>query len=232
MTRLSVNINKIATLRNARGEDYPNLIKTAQDIINFGAQGITIHPRPDERHIRYSDAFELKEKINTELNIEGNPSKKFIDLVNTVKPEQVTLVPDSEDAITSNAGWNTITNFSFLKDIVNEFQSNSIRVSIFIDPDIGPQVVSVTIPLGGIYINDDPTSTIMSNGGSNGVSPAIGLNGFGTVMQTIQQFNPIPAPGAYETVQVRTMQPLSGSSQANQDTIMNTQLGTATVVIS
>ncbi len=95
-----------------------------------------------------------------------------------------------------------------------------------------PQVVSVTIPLGGIYINDDPTSTIMSNGGSNGVSPAIGLNGFGTVMQTIQQFNPIPAPGAYETVQVRTMQPLSGSSQANQDTIMNTQLGTATVVIS
>ena len=136
MTRLSVNINKIATLRNARGEDYPNLIKTAQDIINFGAQGITIHPRPDERHIRYSDAFELKEKINTELNIEGNPSKKFIDLVNTIKPEQVTLVPDSEDVITSNAGWNTITNFSFLKDIVNEFQSNSIRVSIFIDPDI------------------------------------------------------------------------------------------------
>ena len=136
MTRLSVNINKIATLRNARGEDYPNLIKTAQDIINFGAQGITIHPRPDERHIRYSYAFELKEKINTELNIEGNPSKKFIDLVNTVKPEQVTLVPDSEDAITSNAGCNTITNFSFLKDIVNEFQSNSIRVSIFIDPEI------------------------------------------------------------------------------------------------
>ena len=136
MTRLSVNINKIATLRNARGEDYPNLIKTAQDIINFGAQGITIHPRPDERHIRYSDAFELKEKINTELNIEGNPSKKFIDLVNTIKTEQVTLVPDSEDAITSNAGCNTITNFSFLKDIVNEFQSNSIRVSIFIDPDI------------------------------------------------------------------------------------------------
>ena len=136
MTRLSVNINKIATLRNARGEDYPNLIKTAQDIINFGAQGITIHPRPDERHIRYSDAFELKEKINTELNIEGNPSKKFIDLVNTIKPEQVTLVPDSEDVITSNAGWNTITNFSFLRDIVNEFQSNSIRVSIFIDPEI------------------------------------------------------------------------------------------------
>ena len=136
MTRLSVNINKIATLRNARGEDYPNLIKTAQDIISFGAQGITIHPRPDGRHIRYSDAYELKEKINTELNIEGNPNKKFIDLVNEIKPEQVTLVPDSEDVITSNAGWDTINNFSFLNDIVKEFKSNSIRVSIFIDPDI------------------------------------------------------------------------------------------------
>ena len=136
MTRLSVNINKIATLRNARGEDYPNLIKTAEDIISFGAQGITIHPRPDERHIRYSDAYELKEKINTELNIEGNPNKKFIDLVNEIKPEQVTLVPDSENVITSNAGWDTINNFSFLNDIVKEFQSNSIRVSIFIDPDI------------------------------------------------------------------------------------------------
>ena len=136
MTRLSVNINKIATLRNARGEDYPNLIKTAEDIISFGAQGITIHPRPDERHIRYSDAYELKEKINTELNIEGNPNKKFIDLVNEIKPEQVTLVPDSEDVITSNAGWDTINNFSFLKDIVKQFKSNSIRVSIFIDPDI------------------------------------------------------------------------------------------------
>lgn len=136
MTILSVNINKIATLRNARGENYPNLLNTALDIVKFGAQGITIHPRPDERHIRYSDAFELKEKINTELNIEGNPSKKFIDLVNSIKPEQVTLVPDSEDAITSNAGWNTINNFSFLNDIVKEFHSSSIRVSIFIDPDI------------------------------------------------------------------------------------------------
>ena len=136
MTRLSVNINKIATLRNARGEDYPNLLKTAQDIITYGAQGITIHPRPDERHIRYSDAFNLKENISTELNIEGNPSKKFIDLVTEIKPEQVTLVPDSEDAITSSAGWDTINNFSFLNDIVEEFHSNSIRVSVFIDPDL------------------------------------------------------------------------------------------------
>jgi len=136
MTRLSVNINKIATLRNARGEDYPNLLKTAQDIISYGGQGITIHPRPDERHIRYSDAFNLKENISAELNIEGNPSKKFIDLVTEIKPEQVTLVPDSEDAITSSAGWDTINNFSFLNDIVEEFHSNSIRVSVFIDPNL------------------------------------------------------------------------------------------------
>ena len=136
MTILSVNINKIATLRNARGEDYPNLLNTAIDIIKFGAQGITIHPRPDERHVRYQDAMDLKRNISCELNIEGNPIKKFIDLVNEVKPAQVTLVPDSVDAITSNSGWDTVTNYSFLKDIVDNFRSNSIRVSIFINPDI------------------------------------------------------------------------------------------------
>ena len=136
MTILSVNINKIATLRNARGEDYPNLLNTAIDIIKFGAQGITIHPRPDERHVRYQDAMDLKRNISCELNIEGNPIKKFIDLVNEVKPAQVTLVPDSVDAITSNSGWDTVANYSFLKDIVDNFRSNSIRVSIFINPDI------------------------------------------------------------------------------------------------
>jgi len=135
MTKLSVNINKIATLRNARGEDYPNLVKTANDIIKFGAEGITIHPRPDERHIKYSDAYDLKQNISTELNIEGNPSKKFINMVCEVKPNQVTLVPDESDAITSNSGWDTVKNFDFLKDVVEEFKSNSIRVSIFIDPD-------------------------------------------------------------------------------------------------
>ena len=135
MTKLSVNINKIATLRNARGEDYPNLVKTAKDIIKFGAEGITIHPRPDERHIKYSDAFDLKQNISTELNIEGNPSKKFINMVCEVKPDQVTLVPDESDAITSNSGWDTVKNFDFLKDIVEGFKSNLIRVSIFIDPD-------------------------------------------------------------------------------------------------
>ena len=164
MTKLSVNINKIATLRNARGEDYPNLVKTAKDIIKFGAEGITIHPRPDERHIKYSDAYDLKQNISTELNIEGNPSKKFINMVCEVKPDQVTLVPDESDAITSNSGWDTVKNFNFLKDVVEELKSNSIRVSIFIDPDSkmlegakkinADRVELFTGPYAKQYIND------------------------------------------------------------------------------
>jgi len=134
MTKLSVNINKIATLRNARGGNVPDLLKVAADIQKFGAQGITIHPRPDERHIRYQDARDLKSVVYTEYNIEGNPEKSFIDLVLEVKPEQVTLVPDAVDAITSNAGWDTISHQSFLKEIIQEFQRNSIRTSIFVDP--------------------------------------------------------------------------------------------------
>ena len=134
MTKLSVNINKIATLRNARGGNVPDLLKVATDIQKFGAQGITIHPRPDERHIRYQDARDLKSVVHTEYNIEGNPEKSFIDLVLEVKPEQVTLVPDAVDAITSNAGWDTILNQSFLKEIIQEFQRNNIRTSIFVDP--------------------------------------------------------------------------------------------------
>jgi len=136
MAQLSVNINKIATLRNSRGENYPNLLTTAKDIINFGAEGITIHPRPDERHIKYSDAEDLKSNISCELNIEGNPIKKFIDLVCKVRPAQVTLVPDSLDDITSNSGWDTLSNYSFLKDIIKDFKSKSIRVSVFINPDV------------------------------------------------------------------------------------------------
>ena len=135
MTSLSVNINKIATLRNSRGGDMPNLIQTAQDIEAFGAQGITIHPRPDERHIRYRDAHDLKKVVKTELNIEGNPVPKFIELVLAVKPDQVTFVPDAEDAITSNAGWETIKHQSFLTEVIQECKSNGIRTSIFIDPD-------------------------------------------------------------------------------------------------
>lgn len=134
MTKLSVNINKIATLRNARGGNVPDLLQVAKDIQKFGAHGITIHPRPDERHIRYQDARDLKSVVYTEYNIEGNPDQKFIDLVLEVKPTQVTLVPDSIDAITSNAGWNTIKYQDYLKEIVQEFHKNNIRTSIFVDP--------------------------------------------------------------------------------------------------
>lgn len=134
MTKLSVNINKIATLRNSRGGDVPNLVQFVKDVQGFGAEGITIHPRPDERHIRYQDAYDLKSEVYTEYNIEGNPIKKFIDLVLDVQPTQVTLVPDSVDAITSNAGWDTIKHKDFLVDVIKEFQQNNIRTSIFVDP--------------------------------------------------------------------------------------------------
>lgn len=136
MTHLSVNINKIATLRNARGGNVPDLIKVAKDIETFGGQGITVHPRPDERHIRYQDVFDLKPIVTTEFNIEGNPVPKFIDLVLKVKPHQVTLVPDAEDAITSNAGWDTSKHQEFLKEVISEFNRNGIRTSIFVDPDV------------------------------------------------------------------------------------------------
>ncbi len=135
MTKLSVNVNKIATLRNSRGGNVPDLLKVAADIEAFGAQGITIHPRPDERHIRYQDARDLKQIVNTELNIEGNPVTKFIDLVLETRPTQVTLVPDAEDAITSNCGWDTIQNSSFLKEVIAEFKKNGIRTSIFVNAD-------------------------------------------------------------------------------------------------
>jgi len=136
MTKLSVNINKIATLRNSRGGNVPNLLKVAADIEAFGAEGITIHPRPDERHIRYQDARDLKTIVTTEYNIEGNPITSFMDLVLEVKPTQVTLVPDELNAITSNAGWNTIKHQSFLKEVISEFKKNGIRTSIFIDTDL------------------------------------------------------------------------------------------------
>ncbi|PQV51626.1 pyridoxine 5'-phosphate synthase [Jejuia pallidilutea] len=134
MTKLSVNINKIATLRNSRGGDVPNVVDFAKDVQRFGAEGVTIHPRPDERHIRYQDARDLKPVVYTEFNIEGNPVKSFMDLVLEVKPTQVTLVPDAEDAITSNAGWDTIKHKDFLIEVISEFQKNGIRTSIFVDP--------------------------------------------------------------------------------------------------
>ena len=135
MTKLSVNINKIATLRNSRGGNVPNLLTVAADLQDYGAQGITIHPRPDQRHIKYDDALALSKVLTTEFNIEGNPITKFVDLVNRIKPDQVTLVPDEENALTSNTGWDTIKHRDFLKEVINEFKGNGIRTSIFIDPN-------------------------------------------------------------------------------------------------
>ncbi len=136
MTKLSVNINKIATLRNARGGNIPDVCQVALDCEHFGAEGITVHPRPDERHIRYADVFQLRPILRTEFNIEGYPSPAFIQLVKSVKPHQVTLVPDPPDAITSNAGWNVEKNMEFLKETVSDFQSVGIRVSIFVDTNL------------------------------------------------------------------------------------------------
>ena len=135
MTRLSVNINKIATLRNARGGNVPDLLKAARDCESFGAEGITVHPRPDQRHIRYSDVYALRPLITTEFNIEGNPIPEFCDLVLDVRPDQVTLVPDAHDALTSNAGWNTLEYKDFLTEKCRLFKSLGIRVSVFTDPD-------------------------------------------------------------------------------------------------
>lgn len=135
MTKLSVNINKIATLRNARGGNMPNVVDAAINVQKFGAQGVTIHPRPDERHITYQDAYDIFPSVNTEYNIEGNPIESFMKMVLAIKPTQVTLVPDSVDVLTSNAGWDTISHKDFLSEIITECKRNDIRTSIFIDPD-------------------------------------------------------------------------------------------------
>ncbi len=136
MTKLSVNINKIATIRNARGGNNPDVLKVALDCESFGAQGITVHPRPDERHIRYQDVRNLRPVVRKEFNIEGNPIEKYIDLVLEVKPTQVTLVPDADNQITSNHGWDTKANISFLTDVIGRFKEVGIRTSIFVDPDV------------------------------------------------------------------------------------------------
>jgi pyridoxine 5-phosphate synthase len=137
MTHLSVNINKIATLRNSRGGNNPDLLKVALDCERFGAQGITVHPRPDERHIRYQDVYDLKENIHTEFNIEGNPKEqKFVELVLATKPAQVTLVPDAQNQLTSDHGWDTISEQAYLKEIIAVFKAAGIRVSIFVDPNV------------------------------------------------------------------------------------------------
>ncbi len=146
MTKLSVNINKIATLRNARGGDFPSVTEAAIKIQEFGAHGITIHPRPDERHITRKDVYDLKPLVYTEFNIEGNPHRPFIDMVLEVKPEQVTLVPDADDAITSNSGWDCEKNLEFLKSVIAEFKNAGIRTSIFLDPN--PEMVKFAAETG------------------------------------------------------------------------------------
>ena len=146
MTKLSVNVNKIATLRKARGGNVPNVLKVALDCERFGADGITVHPRPDERHIRYADVYELRPALSTEFNIEGNPTDAFIDLVLKVKPAQVTLVPDAPDAITSNAGWDTRKHFDFLVKVIDEFKSAGIRTSIFVGTDL--ELITLAAKIG------------------------------------------------------------------------------------
>lgn len=160
MTKLSVNINKIATIRNARGGNNPDVVKVALDCERFGAEGITVHPRPDERHIRYADVIALKPVLSTEFNIEGYPQKSFNELVLRVRPAQVTLVPDSPDQITSNAGWDTIRNFSFLTDVVNEFKEAGIRTSIFVGTD--PAMIELAAKIGAdrVELYTEPYATV------------------------------------------------------------------------
>lgn len=173
MTKLSVNINKLATLRNSRGGNVPNITTSAKDIESFGAQGITVHPRPDERHIRYQDARDLKNVVTTEFNIEGNPIPKFIDLVLEVRPTQVTLVPDAEDAITSNAGWNTLKHRDFLKDVISIFKNNGIRTSIFVDPD--PKMVegALATETDRIELYTERYAEAFSKGNKEGIAPFV-----------------------------------------------------------
>ncbi len=173
MTRLSVNINKIATIRNARGGNMPNVAKAAVDCEKFGAEGITVHPRPDERHIRYSDVREIKPLVTTEFNIEGNPIPSFVDLVLEVKPHQVTLVPDAHNAITSNAGWDTINNRNFLTEICGEFKNHGIRTSIFVDAD--PKMVEFAAVCGSdrVELYTEPYADLFPVDPSKAIAPFI-----------------------------------------------------------
>lgn len=173
MTKLSVNINKIATLRNSRGGNVPSVTQVAIDVQKFGAHGVTIHPRPDERHIRYQDARDLKPLVYTEFNIEGNPVQKFIDLVLETKPTQVTLVPDADDALTSNAGWDTIKNKSFLTEVIAEFKRNSIRTSIFVDPVLAMIEGAKATGTDRIELYTESFAHQYGLGNTNGIQPYV-----------------------------------------------------------
>ena len=173
MVRLSVNINKIATLRNARGGNIPDLLKAAQDCERFGAEGITVHPRPDERHIRLRDVYDLKPLLTTEFNIEGYPSKKFLQLIADIRPAQATLVPDPPNALTSNAGWNTVKHFDFLKDVVAELKSYSVRTSLFIETD--PELIFRAAQTGTdrVELYTEPYAAAFSRGKEVAIAPFV-----------------------------------------------------------
>jgi len=173
MTKLSVNINKIATLRNARGGNVPNVCNVALDCEKFGANGITVHPRPDQRHIRYADVYDLKSILTTEFNIEGNPNTEFNKIVLAVKPHQVTLVPDAHDAITSDAGWDTVRNLEFLKNITEEFQQAGIRVSIFVNAD--PKMVEYAAKAGAdrVELYTEPYAALYTSDKEKAILPFI-----------------------------------------------------------
>jgi pyridoxine 5-phosphate synthase len=173
VTRLSVNINKIATLRNARGGNNPDVIKVAQDCERFGAQGITVHPRPDERHIRFSDAIELSKIVQTEYNIEGYPDERYLEIIRLTKPDQATLVPDAPDAITSNAGWNTLKHRDLLQEIVVEIKKSGTRVSIFVDPD--PTMVEGAAKVGAdrVELYTEPYARSFHNDKIRAIEPYV-----------------------------------------------------------
>ncbi|VBB48233.1 Pyridoxine 5'-phosphate synthase [uncultured Paludibacter sp.] len=173
MTTLSVNINKIATLRNARGGNVPDVLKVALDCEKFGADGITVHPRPDERHIRYADVLALKPVLSTEFNIEGYPSPEFLKLVKTIKPAQVTLVPDPPDAITSSAGWDTKKNQEFLREIIENFQQAGIRVSIFVDTNLENIEYAAKIGTDRIELYTEPYATNYPKDREKAVAPFV-----------------------------------------------------------
>ena len=171
MTKLSVNVNKIATLRNSRGADFPNVVKVSADIERFGAEGITIHPRPDERHIRYQDAYDLKKSVTTEFNIEGNPIPKFMEMVLAIRPTQVTLVPDGINAVTSNAGWDTIKHQDFLKEVIAEFKLKGIRTSVFIDTDLKLIEAAATSGADRIELYTEDFATQYALGNKEAIKP-------------------------------------------------------------
>lgn len=173
MTQLSVNINKVATIRNARGGNVPNVLQVALDCEKFGAQGITVHPRPDERHIKFKDVYDLKAQIKTEFNIEGYPSTDFIELIKSVKPTQVTLVPDAPDAITSNAGWDTKLHQSFLSDLIDEFKAMGVRTSIFTGTD--PEIIEYAAKTGTdrIELYTEPYATLYPRNKEEAVAPFV-----------------------------------------------------------